>query len=301
LARLLDSTELDDLASEVSNRTGTRRANSTDLPPLGDRHYFVVRLMHDGRDASRYLLAVWLTDGDGSWEVRHTSDAPQSIADIKAEVDEQLVRLAHDPTVDLDELFIEFIVPQSLLGADLDQWVMTAPGYSSPIGVHYPMGVRDLLRMRNRLIRNRWRKRCEWVGAHGHRPGGTHFQSLNGNRQDNFADFLQDTEKVCVVVVGPSAQYVMGNINAWLSAGIPVIVWCREDSVVDRFHNHLSGILEESGIHGLPDAVWRLRQDAARQGAAPNHVGRHITLLWDFVHRLPPDDQRPLLGPARAI
>jgi len=301
LAQLLASDELVHLAEQVSDRTGTRGSIPTDMPPpQGGRHYFVVRLTPDGRDASRYLLSVWLTSDDGHWEVRHTSDIPQLPNEIKAEVDGQLIRLAEDPAVEIGELFVEFIVPRSLLGTALDQWITTAPGYSSAIGVHYPVGVRDLTRMRNRLVRAHWRRRCQRIHETGASRASTHFETLNGEAQVNFAEFLQDPDRVCVVVLAPAAQFVLGNVNAWLSAGVPVVLWCRDDSAAERFNSYTQSVLKEGGIKTLPAAVWRLRQDADQPGAAPTHVGRHITLLWDFVDRLPPDDVLPLRGPAKA-
>jgi hypothetical protein len=303
LARLAQRIDTDDLTTLVG-RVGARARWddwSVTPPAAAGPHYFVVRLADDGRDASRYLLAVWLVDGDGRWFARFTSDEPRTIEQVRAEVDEQLGRLADDPAVDIGDLSIEFILPRSLLGADVDQWIVNAPGYASPLGVHFPVAVRDLNRMRNRIIRNRWRRRSAWLRAHGGTAGGTRFEAVNRHDRGLFAELMQDPEKpACLVVVGQAAKHVASNISAWLSAGIPVIVWCRADELSHRFDTHLVAILGNSGIAYLPVAVWRLRQDSGRISAGADHVGRHITLMWDDAERLPPDE-RPLRHPANVI
>lgn len=298
LAQHLSSDELSALVGTVGART---RWDRQSLPPpvAPIRHYFVARLAEDGRDASRYLLAVWLATEDGRWDARYTSDTPQSLEEIKAEVDEQLSRLADDPVVDIGDLWIEFILPRSLLGADVDQWIVSAPGHSSAVGVHFPVSVRDLARMRNRITRSRWRRRSDWLHLHGDTAGGARFEHVNGSHQGLFAELMQHPDiPACLVVLGPSAGFVPGNIGGWLSAGIPVIVWCRSDAVSARFDTHVLGVLNGNGVTSLPAAVWRLRQDAGRTDAPAGHVGRHITLLWDDARRLPPDE-RPLRQPAR--
>jgi hypothetical protein len=285
----------------VSQRTGTRDSDPADPPPTApDGQYLVVRLVEDGRDASRYLLTIWLVHADNRWDVRYTPDAAQPVEAIVARFDQELHRLAFDTTVtvEIEDLAVEFILPQSVLAAAVDQWLVNAPGYTNPIGVHYPVAVRDLLRMRNRLIRPRWRRRCANLREHGHTNSGAHFHYLNGRTVDGFAEVLQDPQKTCVIVVGGAGDDVLPSINAWLSAGIPAIVWCREGSSATRFAHHMRDVVNEGGVAGLRAAVWHLRQDAATSDASPNHVGRHISLLWDDVERIPPDDQQPLVGPS---
>ena len=89
---------------------------------------------------------------------------------------------------------------------------------------------------------------------------------------------------------GQSAALVVERLGGWLSAGIPVVVWCRHDDYAARFDAHLPSVLTSGGVKVLRTAIWRLRQDSGGQDNPLEHVGRHITLLWDEVSRIPPDE-----------
>jgi hypothetical protein len=291
------------LANVIGARTGVSPGVMAEPPAEvvdPDQYYFVVRLTEHGLNASRYLLDVWLANEDGAWDRRYTADTAHSLEEVQAKVDELLTDLAEDTRVDVGELAIEFILPRSLLGHEVDQWIVAAPGVSSPIGVHYPVLVRDLTRMRNRIIRTRWGHRCDWLRRHGGIAvsGAVRFVYLNGQDTGLYADLMRDPEKpVCVVLLGRSAAQIATTIGQSLSAGIPVIVWCRDNQASSRFDEHLPGLLINTGVKTLPTAVWRLRQDAGGPGAGTGHVGAHITLLWDEQSRQPPDEQ-PLCQPA---
>jgi hypothetical protein len=85
---------------------------------------------------------------------------------------------------------------------------------------------------------------------------------------------------------------VTDKLGGWLSDGMPVVVWCRNDDLSARFDLELSGILANGGVMSLPTAIHRLRQDAAGPDHPHDHVGMHITLLWDLAWRTPPDEHR---------
>jgi hypothetical protein len=296
--------DLGDLVSEVGYRTGGSpvvMADPAEAPDPG-QYYFVVRLAEHGLAPSRYLLHVWLADERGTWDLRYTSDVPHHLEEVRAKVDEQLAALAADEAVDIGGLSIEFILPRALLDHGVDQWVVAAPGVSNAIGVHYPVVVRDLARMRNRIIRSRWRRRCQWLNEHdrGTAAGAVRFEHLNGGGPDNFAELMLDPERpACLVVLGPSAAHVASRVGGWLSAGIPVVVWCRHDALAARFDTHLPGMLISGGVRSLRTAVWRLRQDSGRPDSQHEHVGMHITLLWDDESRMPPDERGRLRQPAQ--
>lgn len=294
-----------ELVNRVGDRLGVPSAPVVGPPPATGRpgqHHFVMRLAEDGRTSSRYLLHVWLVTEDGTWHLRYTSDTPHLLDEIRDKLDEQLADLARDEYVDVGGLSVEFILPRALLGHEVDQWMVTAPGYSSPIGVHYPVVVRDLTRMRNRIIRDRWRRRCESLPRDGEgvAAGAVRFEHPGGGAPVRFAELMRDPDQpVCLVVLGASARHVASNIGAWLTAGLPVIAWCRTDEHAARFDADIPGVLVSGGIRALPAAVWRLRQDAGGVEAPSGHVGHHITLLWDEQDRLPPDERARLSHPAQ--
>ncbi|MFI7080436.1 hypothetical protein ACIBO1_24335 [Micromonospora sp. NPDC049903] len=297
--------DIAELVSNVGDRTGVPPEPPLGRPPtVGEpgQHHFVMRLAEDGRTNSRYLLHVWLVTEDGTWHLRYTSDTPHLLAEIRVKLDEQLAELARDEDVDVGALSVEFILPRALLGHDVDQWVVTAPGHSDPIGVHYPVVVRDLARMRNRISRHRWQQRCDSLrrDGEGAAVGAVRFEHASGVAPVRFAELMRNLEQpVCLIVLGASARHVLHNIGAWLTAGLPVIAWCRAEEHAARFDADIPGVLVSGGIRALPAAVWRLRQDAGGAEASTGHVGHHITLLWDEQDRLPPDERARLSHPAQ--
>jgi hypothetical protein len=292
-----------DLVSQVGQRTGVPPERLTDPPSpasTSDRQYFVVRLAESGRDPSRMLLDIWLVD-DGDWSRRYASDETHTLDQIGPKIDEELARLAADE-IDVGELRVEFILPRRLLSHPVDQWLMAAPGVTSPIGVHYPVVVRDLLRMRNRIIRKNWQLRCRSLATHGVQAvaDAVRYEPLNPADPDLYPELMRNRNlPACMVVLGPSADYVPRRIQSWLTAGLPVIAWCRHNDAYSQFDRHLPNVITGRGINGLPLAVWQLRQDAGvnEPVAGIEHVGRHIVLLWDDADRIPPDDRLPLRKP----
>jgi hypothetical protein len=211
-------------------------------------------------------------------------------------------QLSGDPEVEISELTIEFILPRSLLDHAVEMWEWTTPGTVSRIGVDYPVVVRDLPRMRNRLFHARWRRRC--LPLHepdrGMPAGSVRIVQFGPDEdEDDYADLLRDPDRpICLVVRGEHVvERLASRLSGWLSAGVPVVVWCRDPRASSRFDAKLPELLIDGGVHLLPAGVRQLRRDASGLGFPASHVGMHITLLWDEERRRPPDGDR-LVPPA---
>lgn len=302
--------DVEELARQVGDRTGAPPELLVDLPggtPEPDAQFFVVRLAESGLDPSRYLLDVWLVSGGGTWTQRYTSEQAHHLDDVGPRIDDVLEDLAEDE-IEIGSLRIEFILPRPLLDHPVDQWLAAAPGVSSAIGVHYPVVVRDLSRMRNRIIRSRWRRRCRSLARNGESGahGAVRFEPVTAGDYDLFPELMRDPDRpVCLIVLGPAAEHVQSRIGSWLSAGLPVIAWCRFNDVARQFDQRLLTVINGGGINVLPEAVWRLRQDAGRPPPAGlgylDHVGRHVTLIWDLESLLPPDEHHRLRQPRPSL
>ncbi len=300
-----DFDAVSELAFQVGRRIGIPVERLADpLPPVedSDRQYLVVRLDESGRDPSRMLMAIWLVGEDGVWLQRYMSvEETHTLEQVGPRIDEELDRLGADE-IDVGDLRIEFILPRRLLTHPVDQWPMAAPGVLSPIGVHYPVAIRDLVRMRNKIIRKKWRLRCQSLAAHATQSvaGAVRFEHLNVGDRDPYAELIGNRGlPVCIVVRGRAAEHVPRRIQSWLTAGIPVIAWCRHDDAASQFDQRLEDLIDGRGVHGLPEGVWELRQEAGQSDPLPGFepVGRNVALLWDDAERIPPDDRMPLRLP----
>jgi hypothetical protein len=72
-----------------------------------------------------------------------------------------------------------------------------------------------------------------------------------------------------------------------LDAGLGILCWVREGFVDSEASTRaLRELVEGKCLKHLPEEVWEQRRRAAGE---PDHVGRHITLLWDDPTRPFPD------------
>lgn len=267
--------------------------------------YLVVQLREDALDPTQYLLSVWLHNSeDGDWELHLEDDAPRQLPAIRRQLNTVLVDLSHDPAVRFGELAVEFILPLTLLGHDVDRWVFTSDGTSSPLGIHFPVVVRSLDRMRNGMVRPRWERRCQWLRRNGDQPLAEAIRwkrlAATENHSALLASLLDGHETpVCLVLQVPEEPGCDPGeaVAAGLQAGVPVILWCRNHEVSARFDLTMTHLLTGRGVKELPSLVLQLRREAVRFEGPGDHPGRHVTLLWDDADRVPPG--KPLQAPAR--
>jgi hypothetical protein len=268
--------------------------------------YLVVQLREDALDPTQYLLSVWLHNGrdNGDWELHLDDDAPRQLPAIRRQLNTVLGDLFHDPAARFGELAVEFILPLGLLGHDVDRWVFTSDGVSSPLGIHFPVVVRSLDRMRNNMVRPRWQRRCQWLRRNGDQPLAEAVRWKRVVATDNhsalLASLLDGRETpVCLVLQVPEEPGSDPGeaVAAGLQAGVPVILWCRNHEVSARFDLTMTQLLTGRGVKELPSLVLQLRREAARFEGPGDHPGRHVTLLWDDADRVPPG--KPLQAPAR--
>jgi hypothetical protein len=314
LALISGSTRRDirQLAESVSRRMGVRTPAITGhaAPPRGKypdqlrRAYFVVLIDTDAIDNSRYLFKAWLVtwqhrrNGETGWNWEPVARPQERFRweQIEAEIDEVLARLARRNAT-IGDLMVEFIVSRPLLDREYDRWLVAAPGVRNALGVHYPVVVRDLPRMRNSLIRSPWHARCRGLREQGQhvRANAVAYERLTHpyEAEHLHARLLRDaTYPMCLVLfvsAEEAAKHVQVAVGAAVTAGLPVVVWCRDRAAASRFDSFMPEVLMARSVSNLPELVWELRRDAASEGGSPEHLGLHLTLLWDISDRVPPD------------
>ena len=109
------------------------------------------------------------------------------------------------------------------------------------------------------------------------------------------------TEHAAPVCLLLEATPVPGQCDALLAAlraGIPAVLWSRRPMVDIRAE--LSTLMPRTGpvrLRELPMRVFQFRREAVANGADKQHLGYHLTLLWDDADRIP-DADSPLHMPA---
>jgi hypothetical protein len=235
-------------------------------------------------------------------------DESVSLKEIKARVRSLLPVLSRG----LGMVLVEFAVPESLLGADFDQWPLAShPG--APVetdfrlGEKYPVVVRDLDRMKPDLDmwQSRWRRLLGCDGpAHeavywATPQPTTRFKQLRAMLLD------PETEGHVILALHPAqvpARTMDDMIRAGVAAGVPAAIWMRRRHAarasIEDDRDYLEKAMVEGALCSLPHRVRTLRLRAAQEQEKAAHPGRRLSLLWADPDRYwnPPPFEQPALS-----
>jgi vWA-MoxR associated protein C-terminal domain len=265
---------------------------SSELLPYDQlfRHALIIELQPDGIDYDRYLLAVSRRRDGVVTDLVREDPTPRPLHETMVVVAELLAEAAHGPRA---ELGVEFLLPPHLLGLAVDRWWVGAePG--TELGAVHPVVVRSTSRPLGTLTR--WRLKYDWLRTHDSDAGPPAVAVVGpdpGSAEALLAGLVLEVPPVCLVV-DPAPAAGAPVLTAALLAGMPAVIWQRHGP---GFAAALRRILARSHLLYLPHHVFLLRQEADRLGD-PDHVGRHLTLLWDDPSTAPPAPPR-LRAPAR--
>jgi hypothetical protein len=155
----------------------------------------------------------------------------------------------------------------------------------------------DRLRTTSLPLRQQWRAKWRWLQEHS----GLHPEAAvrwmadeDGRDPQRLYRELSGDQPVAVAWPGPPPpghQEVDSVLGAAVWAGTPVALWCREHHG-EGGHLQLADMLAHGPLPRLPDHALRARKEADAPGAADDHCGNHLSLLWDDPSRLP----EPRLG-----
>jgi hypothetical protein len=262
------------------------------------RYYLLLELRPDAVDLERYLLSVWLQRDNGETTTVLRDDRTRTLAEVVNDL-EGLLHAIPDLTRDqLDELTLEFLLPRELLGHPVDQWELRR--FPRTLGIRHPVVIRSLDRVRDRTSHPQWRRKWQWLAEHGHHHHGEaiywHPQTPDRSAEALYAELVRFEHQVCLVVPFDPDEFTDPNHDpfaAALSAGIPVILWCRDAAEGQRFITAMRSLMTGRGLRELPALVLQARQEARMTGS-DRHLGRHLGLLWDDANRFPGTVSRPI-------
>ncbi|MGI8329939.1 effector-associated domain 2-containing protein [Actinomadura scrupuli] len=293
---------LHEWASRVADRLGLQpsavhrlhQGPAGILPAGRTRTYLVIEFRPDGAVPDRFLTSVWLQfDGEHGAMLRCDDDDPLTFAGLPLLITELLTendQVINRPT---PELTVEFVLPRSLLGTPLDQLRITVDGLERRLGIEYPVVVRSLERLRRQAFHHHWRRKWNWLRDN---PGEatvcwvTQRGQYGGESLYNM--LLSEPSSVCVAMsFPPHLERVEppDELRIGLQAGTPIVAWCREGRDPERFAAEFQELLD-MGVLALPENVLTLRRQALLASDADSrddHLGLHLTLIFDDADRLP--------------
>lgn len=268
--------------NEIRRRTPPGRA--------GVPQYCIVRLDADGVDADRLLVSIMFQENDGPLEpLRPPDDRIYS----ESEVRNLLGAVLNEPRLArADDLTMEFFLPGSLINQPVDQWHVGLGGIV--LGVQYPTVVRSLDRIRHaRNAHNAWRAKWGKVCAIEIHEGSTAVGWLTSDQAEQpdqwYVRLTEQTAPVCLLLDSTPVPGRCDALLAALRAGIPAVLWSRQPMA--DIKAELSILMPQTGrLRELPMRVYEFRRQAVANGADRQHLGYHLTLLWDDADRIPDAD-----------
>lgn len=181
---------------------------------------------------------------------------------------------------DHDRVVIEFILPFSLLSLDVDQW---KDDKFSTLGLDYKVNIRSRDRIHSKRARRFWKKidnlkkdlqlkECMQKVCMTH----SHVQMV----QD-----AKDNENIKSIVFPIIEDIDYGLITKYIVQGLPILIWSRKSIGSSKKTCNIEERLGTTTLPKIPEKIKQIRCSGIEQ---EEHIGRHITLLWDDKTRRPP-------------
>jgi len=279
-------------------------------PPPNSPAYLVLLLQRAGLTGDTYQLCHWhQLDLSSGWHPQRGDDYVGDLRQIKRRVAELIEEVETAWAKYQPEIRVEVILSSELLNLDVDQWPWEADtALPVPVGCRYSVVVRSLERMQTGKWHRPWiarwaelTKQIKVKGMIAPESGRRAASSDEKALRSLIVDFENNTDLVSLTLSAPPWPEAKGRdeVAVGLRAGVPILVWHRQDCDSEDF---LATVRELLHGDGLGTVLQRARQIRASAFVADaGHVGHFLTLLWDDPDRIVvPSDVGPPTGMSAA-
>ena len=245
------------------------------------RRVFLLRVEQDCVADELFQVTAWEFAGGVGHQVAVSGD-PWDRTRLAGELSQLVTDV--DPDVDATVPLVEFLLPTELLDEDLESLPVRLAGTQRAIGGACPVVVRSLQRLENPQWHQSWRDRWAAMVETGH---------AYDESAICFVECAPDVDVghgVCAVFAYERGAEFSDDdpvLTAALGGGTPVIVWHRPKIPRADRRTVLASVLRGRPLNDLPDVVLRQRSAASGVGAAADHAGKDLVLLWDDPDRVP--------------
>jgi len=245
----------------------------------------VVQVEPTGRAPDLYTLTMWLYRGSASINVflRDKTARPrqQTFDAVCAALPGALGQLGNSDAI------IELVIPLPLFDEPAETWQVFRERYAR-LGYRYPVVLRDLDRFNDLEARSHSAGRWDWLST---QPGTALDWFGCANKQADEVLYRRFEQRPTLAAIGmpEPADHVL---EAAISAGVPVAVWCRSactgcaaDAIAagacpgKQFQQVVDPAVHAAPAPSLPALVKTLRN--------AHRLGLGIVLLWDNPYRGP--------------
>jgi len=236
-------------------------------------------------------IVSWIQDRSGPWQPKQGPGVPKRMAlsEVESCVGD-LVDLAEQEWQTSEDVSIEFLLPTSLLSLPVEWWRPASPQRQRhPLCVDYQVVVRSLDRLRQSDRPRWWWQRWRSLRSETLRPN-VHWgeETATTEALDAWDVDLHTDATMAVVVLSTPPEVWPGReeLNMALLAGVPVILWDRQEQRGQDGTQALAMVID-GDPNQLPHRIRLLRSRAAKARAAQAETpGSSIVLLWDDPRRV---------------
>lgn len=304
----------------VPNREIAERIYKTDEYYVLDLSYLFSTYQDEilERISNSLLEKIKETEVDG---VIHATNLALSLGELKELLSLFLsealflITTEEDPNNEkfsIDRLSIELFLPERLLcSIDVDKWVVfnfiTGTDHS-PVGAAYKVLLHNLARFTKRqakknrneakkakalntLQENPWK--VNWRLAMDKlqvSPSSDEFVPINADSNLDIDSLQSKLDGRIGVVLGQTPQRDEVLKSIIVNAGIPIVLWTRYEGLDVDHSSEMQELACTMPLIDLPTRVFNKRREAIANKHLVNHLGHHLTVLWDDPNRFPPSD-----------
>jgi hypothetical protein len=208
------------------------------------------------------------------------------------------------------ELTFEFSLPVELLTVEVDHWRVATGSRRVRLGAAYSTVVRVLNRRSPRWADpdeswwRTWNDKWHVLSGGGgpiRREAIFYIRNPEEVQPKYLYDRLSHDMVACVALAyAPDPKTYQDMLEVMIEAGIPVAL-CLRRQVADagKAGSVMEKLLLGGNLSDLPNRVREIRREADAS-LDDQHIGNHLTLLWDDPTQLPPFDRDDILWEPRA-
>ena len=157
------------------------------------------------------------------------------------------------------------------------------------LGAHYEVNIRFLERTKKPMtidekeIMIQWKNKCNLLKQ----INTITFQTLeNSSNRDQLIDQLNETLATRLNFTLQTNDEIQKIMDVLYNTGIPLALWVRKET--NNYQQELENLSNSSCLINLSKEVKNIRKTAYNQGIQNDHIGNHLSFLWDDYDLLPP-------------
>lgn len=266
-----------------------------------------------------YTVQAWLVDETASLlsEPIVLDDAPRKLEEVPQWLGSLLEKYqkVESLTNDIDNLVIEFLVPDELLNYGFDAWQVQMEDDEFELGIQYHVVVRSARRATASRHWSAWKNKWTFLqkalkagcssedfvcicGPEGCQVRGDSSCAIlfcsraECQEQDRLKAVLRRSPIVYLALAhtnsasptGSSSTHGNRVFQTIIHAGMPIALWPRKRA---SSAESIKSLLSYDALASLPEAVWKWRKNVVIVGEEPA-TEQQLSLMWDDPFRLPP-------------